>query len=159
MIDPIDREILIFVQDDIPLESHPYSTLAQKLHLSEDEICARLRKLCETGLIRRFGAILRHVNAGYAANAMVVWKVEDSHLDQAASILAASDSVSHVYARPSFDEWPYKLYSMIHAHNDRELERIIHDLARKIGSLSEEFRVLRSVREFKKSSMKYFIES
>ncbi|HDS31175.1 MAG TPA: Lrp/AsnC family transcriptional regulator [Firmicutes bacterium] len=158
MIDEIDRQILLFVQDDLPLESRPYAMLSEKLGISEDEICARLRKFSKGGLIRRFGAIIRHAKAGYSANAMVVWRIDESDLDKAAAILTESDSVSHLYARQPSADWQFNLYSMIHARDDSELTSIIKSLAGKVGSLCDEYRILKTIREFIKSSMMYFKE-
>jgi siroheme decarboxylase len=158
MIDPVDREILLFVQEDLPLDPHPYAKLSERLTISENEICSRLVRFHETGLIRRFGAILRHEKAGFKANAMVVWRVDEGDLDKAGSILATSISVSHLYSRPTFDNWPFNLYSMIHARDNDDLENIINNLATMVGSLSHEYRILKSIREYKKTSMNYFTE-
>jgi DNA-binding Lrp family transcriptional regulator len=156
MINAVDREILIFVQDDLPLVPRPYAGLAERLGVSEDEICARLTSLSENGIIRRFGAVVRHAEAGYKANALVVWDIGDKDLDDAASILAASDAVSHLYARPTFTGWPYNLYSMIHTRDEKELDEVVNIFAEKLSNFRKGHRVLRSLREFKKTSMKYF---
>lgn len=155
-MDEIDREILLFVQDDLPLQSGPYAALAEKLDISEEEICSRLAGHIESGVIRRFGAVLRHGKAGFVANALVVWDVDESRLDEAAAVLAGSDAVSHLYARPVFEGWPYGLYSMIHARDDEELNGLIDTFAGELAGMVNGHKVLRSKREFKKTSMKYF---
>ncbi len=155
-MDKVDREILLFIQGDLPLVSKPYAEFAKGLGIDEIEVCDRIAGYVESGLIRRFGAVLRHGKAGYSANALVVWEVDDAKRDEAASVLAESDAVSHLYARPAFKEWPYNLYSMVHARSEDELKRLTGSFVEKLAGLVKSHRVLRSVREFKKTSMKYF---
>jgi len=50
-------------------------------------------------------------------------------------------------------DFPYTLYTMVHAATREEAMRIVEDLARRTGV--EEFEVLFSVREFKKASPRY----
>jgi len=156
--DKIDRAILRYVQDDLPLVRSPYRELSESVGISEDEICVRLQAMLDGGLIRRFGAILRHNVAGYHANAMVVWEVVDGSRESAADVLLHSDAVSHLYSRPDYPGWPCNLFSMVHARDENELEVILYDLRNKLSELIDDYHVLRSVREFKKTSMKYFEE-
>ena len=158
MIDLIDKKILRFVQDDLPLTSRPYADFSKRENISESEIVSRLRRLKESGVIRRYGAVVRHRKAGYSANAMVVWMVHKHKLDEAASILNKSDSVSHLYERKTFPGWDYNLYSMIHAKSDEDLVVTLSSFVQQLDSMISEYMILRSIREFKKTSMKYFIE-
>jgi DNA-binding Lrp family transcriptional regulator len=157
-LDKIDKEILFFVQGDLPLTSNPFLGLADYIGVDEDEICGRIEDMKESGLIRRFGAIVRHRKAGFNANAMVVWKIAESKQDDAAAILAESDAVSHLYSRPAFPDWPSNLFSMIHAREEDELQELLNGFAEKLKAYSDEHKVLRTVREFKKTSMQYFME-
>jgi DNA-binding Lrp family transcriptional regulator len=158
MLDAIDETVLLFAQGDLPLMPRPYADLARTIEISEEEICSRLRRFNESGLIRRFGAILRHDKAGYRANAMVVWKITGGKQDEAAAILAKDDAVSHLYSRPAFPGWPCNLFSMLHARDENELAGILSNLRRRLSQYSDANRVFRSIREFKKTSMKYFAE-
>lgn len=157
-LDDTEQAILRFVQDDIPLIHRPYAELSSRLGLSEEEICECLKKLLKRGVIRRFGAIIQHAKAGYGANAMVVWKIRDGMRDQAASILAMKESISHLYSRPSFPNWEYNLFSMVHAKTDEELNSLLNSLKEELEPYIEQVRIFKTVREFKKTSMKYFSE-
>ncbi len=157
-MDKIDKEILNFVQGDLPFVTNPYLGLADFLESTEKEICVKIEGFIESGLIRRFGAILRHDKAGFKSNAMVVWKIKEGKRDEAAQILAGSDAVSHLYSRPGFPEWPSNLFSMIHARSEDELTGLIDGFRNELLEFSDEHRVLRTVREFKKTSMRYFTE-
>lgn len=119
----------------------------------------RLRSLMANGVVRRFGAVVNHLNLGYRANALVAWQVAEDCLDAAGMVLANSSAVSHCYARTTVSDWPYNLYAMVHARSRPELtERISelvalveHETGRKTSLVA-----LETVREYKKASMRYF---
>jgi DNA-binding Lrp family transcriptional regulator len=108
----------------------------------------------ERGEIRRFGATLRHQKAGYGSNAMVAWYVDDEDMARIGDFMAARPEISHCYHRVNCMDWPYNLYTMVHAKTPEECAQTVEELARLSGV--EEFDVLRSRKEFKKTSMRYF---
>lgn len=149
----INREIIKFIQGDIPVESHPFASLADRLNLSEEEIVDRIRDLQDQGVIRRFAAILRHYNAGFNVNAMVAWKVAVEDADRVGQIMAGFDEVSHCYLRDVPEEFGYNLFSMIHARSDEQIIALLRQLASRTG-LSN-YIIIKSVRELRKVSMEY----
>ncbi|WP_407458182.1 Lrp/AsnC family transcriptional regulator [Fibrobacter sp.] len=112
--------------------------------------CDALRDDLVQKRMRRFGAILRHQQAGFAYNAMVCFYAPTA----AGAVLAENPHVSHCYERPSFEDFPYTLYAMIHAQTAEELDRYIREAAESIGN--PEYAVLHSVRELKKTSFSFF---
>jgi hypothetical protein len=66
-------------------------------------------------------------------------------------------AVTHCYQRPSFDGWPYNLFTMVHGRLREECTASLERLARSVKgwTLRSE---LYSVREFKKERVKYFLE-
>ena len=102
--------------------------------------------------MRRFGAILRHQQAGFAHNAMVCFRVDAG--SEAGETLAKNPHVSHCYERPAFEGFPYTLYAMMHAQSAAELEQYIKEAALSIGT--PDYAVLHSVRELKKTSFTFF---
>ena len=121
-----------------------------------------LREDITNGFMRRFGAILRHQQAGFAYNAMVCFashvianEVKQSILkENEGDILAKNPHVSHCYERPAFEGFPYNLYAMMHAQSAEDLDRFIKEAAQSIGN--PDYAVLHSVRELKKTSFKFF---
>ncbi|MEQ8200788.1 MAG: AsnC family transcriptional regulator [Syntrophomonadaceae bacterium] len=152
-IDPIDLSILELIQGDLPLESQPFAGLSQQLGISEGEIVERIEKMREKGAIRRWGAVLRHQQAGFIANAMVAWKVEPDKAEQAGRHMAGFREVSHCYLRQVPATFPYNLFTMIHARSDAQLRESIARAATETGL--EDYLIIRSLKEFKKASMKY----
>ncbi|MGI5920840.1 MAG: Lrp/AsnC family transcriptional regulator [Syntrophomonadaceae bacterium] len=152
--DMIDREIVKFLQGTIPLEPRPYRDLAGKLNLSEEDIVLRIQKLLDAGVIRRMGAILRHRQAGYEVNAMVVWKVEENQADEAGRIMAGFKEISHCYLRDIPEGFNYNLFTMIHVPSEEKLLAVI-DKAASLSGLKD-YLIIKSSRELKKVSMEYF---
>ena len=152
-----DKKLIRIFQEDLPLCAEPYREIAQRLALEQAEVIEKVGRWVEQGLIRRFGASLYHQKVGYRANCMVVWKVDDPELTgEKGRILAGFPQVTHCYRRPQFKGWPYTLYTMIHAGSADEIDRIISELSAAAGLT--EYSKLNSVKEWKKTSMKYFSE-
>lgn len=153
---PREQAALAIAQGDIPRSLTPFADMATATGLSEAEILDLLRNLKNDGVIRRFGASLRHQRAGWTCNAMVAWQATPAQADVAGPIAAVHPRVSHAYYRPSTaHDWPYAFYTMVHGQSGEECERTINELARSCG-LSR-YAVLRSLRELKKTSMRYFV--
>ena len=115
--------------------------------------------------MRRFGAILRHQDAGFAHNAMVCFGLDERReacpepaegtRDERGIVLAQKPYISHCYERPAFEGFPYTLYVMMHAQSAAELEQHIKEAAESIGN--PDYAVLNSVRELKKTSFAFFV--
>lgn len=152
-LDNIDREIIRLLQSDIPLETRPFARLAQQLGITESDIVARIEAMRTNGQLRRWGAVLRHHQAGYIANAMVAWRAKPEQADQAGEIMAAFKEISHCYLRQVPEDFGYNLFTMVHARSTAELEALISQIALRSG-LSD-YAVIASLRELKKASVQY----
>lgn len=151
--DDVDADIIQLVQGDIPLRSDPYQELAERLGVSAEEIVERINNMKNRGLIRRFGAVLRHQKAGLVLNAMVAWKAPPGQEDRAGRILAGYRQVTHCYLRRVPEDFGYNLFTMAHVRTEKELESLLARMVEESGL--QEYRVIRSIREFKKTSMRY----
>lgn len=154
MLNRKQKEIVRLLQGDIPLERRPFAQLAEQLSLDEEELLEELRHLQKEGYLRRVGAILYHRRAGFTHNAMVAWKVEEEKIEEVGKRMASSPHTTHVYQRVTHPEWPYNLYTMIHGGSREECQKIAAELSRDTGR--DDYLLLFSTREFKKSSMRYF---
>ncbi|MBI5232935.1 MAG: Lrp/AsnC family transcriptional regulator [Deltaproteobacteria bacterium] len=146
--------IKVLQREEIYLEESPFNKAAEHLGWRVEEVLERSRALVSSGVIRRFGAALTPARAGYSENAMVVWHVQADKAEEVGCIMARHPQVSHCYIRSPFEGFPYTLYTMIHADSARTLEGLIRELSE--GADLRDYRVLRTVREFKKSSPVYF---
>jgi DNA-binding Lrp family transcriptional regulator len=137
-----DRARISIACTDIPHTLTPFRDWGVSTEELRDDLAQKR--------MRRFGAILRHQDAGFAYNAMVCFA---THAD-AGTVLAQKPYISHCYERPVFEGFPYNLYAMMHAQSAAELDQYIKDAAASIGN--PEYAVLNSVRELKKTSFRFF---
>ena len=154
MIDSLDKKIILRLQEDISITATPYKEISDELNINEDELIQKMKTYNETGILKRIGAILYHRKAGFNANAMVVWKVDKEKLDDTGKYMASFSEVSHCYERQPCGSWDYNLYTMIHQRDRESCNKIIEKIASAIGT--ENYKVLYSIKELKKTSMKYF---
>ncbi len=156
MLTELEKQIIRELQQGLPLVARPYLALSKKLGLSEDELIAKINEMISSGLIRRFGAALRHQKLGYTANAMVVWDVPDELAADTGQLLAGMAEVTHCYQRPRQSGWPYNLFTVIHGQTREQCEDLASVMAEKIGVPN--YMLLFSIIELKKSSMQYFAD-
>jgi len=154
MIDELDRRIIRQLQGDVSLDSRLFALMAKELGIREDELIERIKALKDRGVIRRFGATLRHRKAGFMSNVMVAWSLPDGRVDEAGRIFSGFPEVTHCYQRKRQKGWNYNLYTMVHAGNREQCSRIAKHMAQSVGT--EEYILLFTEKEFKKTSMEYF---
>jgi DNA-binding Lrp family transcriptional regulator len=85
---------------------------------------------------------------------MGVWIVDEDRVDEAGRIMASYRGVSHCYERPIYNDWPYRLFSMTHGRDKEECEAVLAALSKETGL--DEYAVLYSINEFKKTRLVYF---
>ena len=151
----LEKKIIALLQTDIPVAQRPFKQMAQKIGITEETFLAVLRDLNDRGMIRRFGATLKHQKSGFRANAMVAWNVAEDQVEKVGTIMAGFQEITHCYRRPPLPEFPFGLYAMIHGQNEEEVRGLAARLAGEIGA--RDHAVVFSVREFTKVSMRYFV--
>jgi DNA-binding Lrp family transcriptional regulator len=151
-----DEEIAAIrvVQEDLPLTSRPFAKEAESLGIRESDLLGTLASFQQRKLMRRFAAVMNHRSAGFKANAMGVWAVPEDRLAELGPRMAGFALVSHCYRRPVYDDWPYSVFTMVHGKNARECEQTIAAIREETGV--EEYALLWSVKEYKKTRVKYF---
>jgi DNA-binding Lrp family transcriptional regulator len=153
-LDAIDKKILLALQGDLGSSPEPYRDIAVNLNISEDEVLARIRCMLDSGMVRRLGAMIRHVEAGVRFNGMVVWKVDDAEVEEVGAWFASFPEVSHCYERPPFGRLGGTIFTMVHASSQEECLATIERMAQH--KAIQGYESLFSVRELKKVSMTYF---
>jgi DNA-binding Lrp family transcriptional regulator len=154
MVDDLDKKIIALLQDDLPLDPRPFAIMADQIGITEDQFMNRVKSMIEGQIIRRFGATLHHREAGFSSNAMVAWVVPDERIEEAGTAMAGFREVTHCYQRRPQGDWKYNLYTMIHGNNRSDCHKIVLLISQRIGI--NEYILLFSEQEFKKTSMEYF---
>ena len=156
MLSDLEKKVIAAVQGDLPVCPQPYVEIALDLDIPEALLLETLIRLCKTGVIRRFGATLRHQKSGFKANAMIAWRVDEDRVDQVGELFASREEVSHCYRRNPTTEWPYNLYTMVHAGDEPACRAIARSMSKE--SAVADYELLFSEKELKKTSMEYFTE-
>ena len=112
-----------------------------------------MQRLQSQGILRRWGAVLRHRQAGLCGQRYGGLEGEAERADEVGQIMAGFNEISHCYLREVPDKFGYSLFTMLHARSDEELEEMVAGIAEQTGL--QDYVVIKSLKEFKKASMKY----
>jgi DNA-binding Lrp family transcriptional regulator len=154
--DEFDIAVIRATQGDMPIIPEPYAPAAEKLQIPQQELLEHLKRMQERRLLRRVAAILFHRRAGFSANGMGVWKVPDARIMEIGPRMAAFRGISHCYQRPTYEDWPYSIFTMAHGRSKEECDAILDSIATDTGIA--ERATLYSSTEFKKIRLLYFTD-
>lgn len=165
----LDQAIVRELQKDLSAHRYPFEAVAQATHgvegyqLAERAVLQRVRNFIFNKTIRRFGAAVSHHRMGFSHNAMCVWSVDDADVISVGTTLAQHPEVSHCYQRPRTPNWQGNLYTMVHGQCEQDCMDAVARMRADVMKLDlhapvEQPMLLYSTREFKKVSMRYFME-
>ena len=149
-----DRRIIRVLQQDLPVVDRPFDGWAEQAGLPVARLLQAARGYLAGGQLRRFAAVLRHRQAGFSANAMGVWPVPAGEQDRFGATAATFAAVSHCYLRPTYEDWPYSIFTMVHAPTPAECEAVLAAISDATGVKG--YGALYSTEEFKKVRVRYF---
>lgn len=149
-----DKRMIRVLQQHLPIESRPFDIWADQAGVTVDQLLSAAARYREQGLMRRFSAVLRHRQIGVSANAMGVWIVPPQRQDAFGEIAAKNPAVSHCYLRPTYPDWPYSIFTMVHGRTRDECEATLAAIS--LASGIKDYTSLYSTVEFKKVRVRYF---
>lgn len=153
-----DRALIAAIQHGLPLSPRPYADVGAKIGMSEQEVIARIDALISGGVIKRFGVVVNHQECGYRANALVVWRVPEEKTAEIGKRFTQFPFVTLCYRRAKrLPEWPYNLYTMIHARDRAEALGNLARLIAEPGAWHLPYQILFSRRRFKQGGAQYMI--
>lgn len=145
-----DRRVLAAIEQGLALVPQPFLAAAERCGLDEAEVIRRIDAMQVNGVISRFGVVVRHRAFGYTANAMAVWDIDDTCVDEVAEIFAREAGVTLCYRRPRrLPDWRFNLFTMIHGTSRPDVHAVIHQLAGLAGGSLRARDTLFSARCFK----------
>lgn len=154
-LSPTDRLVINELQQDLPLVPAPFTAMAARLSMDVEHFLARCQSLLRRGIMRRFGASINHIRAGFKANAMACWVAPPDTVEIVGRKLALLPEVSHCYERKTNPLWQYNLFAMIHGHTRQTCQEIANQVSREVGVA--DYVLLFSTKEFKKTRTKYLV--
>ena len=151
-----DKVSIRELQEDLALVPRPFDSMARSIGITNQELFQRAADFQERRLMRRYSAVLHHRRSGFRANAMIVWKVPPERSEEVGMTMAQHSAVTHCYERPTFPDWPYTHFTMVHATSTDGCEEVEREIAESTGIT--ERRLLYSTREYKKTRVQYFVD-
>ncbi|MGA2780362.1 MAG: Lrp/AsnC family transcriptional regulator [Smithella sp.] len=148
-----EKKIACLIQCDIPLVKSPFEEMGASCGIPAAKIVNISQSFFEKGIMRKFGAILRHQKAGYKKNALVIWSVPAEQTEKVGKIFSSFSFISHCYERkPAFMK-NYNIFTMFHS-KDKNILSLINDMSTATGI--NNYLILESIQEYKKISPEYF---
>jgi len=142
---------------DIEITLLPFERLAQKLNKAEDEYILSIMQSMDRNEIKRFGAIIDHNKAGYEYNILLAWHIPGDKIDEVGQIIAEFTCISHCYQRRPAPNWPYNLYGMLHAKNEKDAISHMNSICKSVDQVTQnKFTNLKTIKELKKMSFRPF---
>lgn len=156
--DDADIALIRALQGPMAAVERPYDEAAAELGISTEELLGRLRELVDRRILRRVAAILFHRRAGFSANGMGVWKVPEDEILEVGARMASFRGISHCYQRPTYEDWPYSVFTMAHGRSKEECDAILDSIATECGIGPDGRATLYSSTEYKKIRLHYFTD-
>ncbi|AFO55375.1 MULTISPECIES: Lrp/AsnC family transcriptional regulator [unclassified Natrinema] len=126
-IDDVDAALIDGYQSGFPIEERPFRRVAADLGIDEAAAVDRVRTLRETGIVRRFGAVLNPPVIGSSTLAAV--QAPADRFDEIATIVNDYRQVNHNYARDH--EW--NMWFVVTAGSQDARDEILTDIERRTG--------------------------
>jgi siroheme decarboxylase len=156
--DSDDVALIRALQGPMAAVERPYDEAAAELGIGTEEMLERLREMVDRKILRRVAAILYHRRAGFSANGMGVWKVPEEEIMETGARMASFRGISHCYRRPTYEDWPYSVFTMAHGRSKQECDAILDSIAQECGIGPECRATLYSSTEYKKIRLRYFTD-
>jgi DNA-binding Lrp family transcriptional regulator len=155
-----ERDVAVIRALQGPMEAieRPYDAAAAEVGMTTEDLLAHLGGMVERKLLRRVAAILFHRRAGFSANGMGVWKVPEAEILSTGTRMASFRGISHCYQRPTYEDWPYSVFTMAHGRSKEECDAVLDSIAEDCGMGPDDRATLYSSTEYKKIRLHYFTD-
>jgi DNA-binding Lrp family transcriptional regulator len=148
VMDLIDQTLIVEAEKGLLLTAEPFKEIASQIGITPQEVIARLQKLQENGVIRRFGVSLMPNGAGYSANALVAWKVPEDRILEVAEFFSGRQEISHCYERETVaGKWAFNIYTVLHAQERESIEALVKQFS--IETALKDYLILYSTKNLK----------
>ena len=147
-------EIVKLMQRDLPLVPRPFDAMAKATGIAAEEILSAARTLARRGQLKKMTAIVQARKSTFSASAMGVWAVPQERVDEIGTLFGGHKSVTQCFLRPTYDDWPYNIYTTVHGRSVDECESLLSDIAEEAQVADR--RVLFPVKEYKRARLHLF---
>ena len=127
-IDAIDRDILNEIQSHFPIEERHYRVIGERLGLSEEDVINRVKRLKDTGVIRRIGGNFHSHRLDFTST-LCAARVPVEKLEEFVSVVNSYPGVTHNYLR----NHTYNVWFTFIAEDMEFIERSLKDISERTG--------------------------
>jgi DNA-binding Lrp family transcriptional regulator len=141
-MDEIDRDIINAIQSDYPITSRPYLELGKRFEMTESEVLERVKRLKESGIIRRIGANFNSKKLDFTST-LCAAKVPKEKLAGFVTKVNSYSGVTHNYLR----DHEYNVWFTFIAPSMATVEKALREISETTGV--PEVRNLPAVKTYK----------
>jgi len=127
-LDEIDRKILNLIQEEFPLTQRPFTAIGKQIGITEKEAIQRIKRLKETGYIRRIGPVLERQKLGYASTLCGI-HVDENKIMAAVKEINQQKGITHNYER----EGELNLWFTITKKKKEDIGQFVQELEKKFS--------------------------
>jgi DNA-binding Lrp family transcriptional regulator len=126
-LDEVDAALIDGFQSGFPVEERPFRAVGEALGVSEAEALARVERLRDRGVFRRFGAVLNPPVIGSSTLAAV--SVPEDRFEDVAEVVNGYRQVNHNYRRDH--EW--NMWFVVTAGTRERRDGILAEIGERTG--------------------------
>ena len=155
--DELDIAVIRALQGDMPVIEEPYAPAAAELGYDARSACSTTSRGCRSAGC--CAAWRRSSTTAARASRRTGWasgRCPTSRSSRSAARMASVRGISHCYQRPTYEDWPYSVFTMAHGRSKEECDAVLDAIAEQTGI--HERATLYSSTEFKKIRLLYFTE-
>jgi Lrp/AsnC family transcriptional regulator for asnA, asnC and gidA len=120
-IDDLDKKILQFLETDAKMS---YAEISRGLGVPEATVRFRITRLVESGVIRRFAALLDPAKIGFNVSGAILVKIDPAHLEAATKQLASLSETKYLFQSTG----EYDIVAVLFTHDMAHLSRCVKDV-------------------------------
>ncbi len=119
-------DLLMTLQYDFPIDKSPFSKIACRYGIDVDNLISLIRRLRDSGVIRRIGSVLNYRSRDLKA-ALVALKVPEPYVEDVSKYINELGGVSHNFLR----EHEYNIWFVIKRKNIEDIVKIVKEICYK----------------------------
>jgi DNA-binding Lrp family transcriptional regulator len=127
-MDELDRLLLNRLQEGIDVVERPFAGIGSELGIPEAEVCGRLQRLLDEGVLTRFGPMIDAEALG-GAFTLAAMSVPPHEFERVAAAVNAHPEVAHNYRR----EHRFNMWFVVATERPEGIGRVLDDIERETG--------------------------
>lgn len=127
-MDAIDKKLITLIQSGFPVTERPWAAIGDQLGIGESEVIERVRRIRESGEIRRIGASFDSRRLGYAST-LCAAHIPEAKLAAAIDAINSYHNVTHNYERNHH----YNVWFTLIASSRERIREIIAEIEERAG--------------------------